>query len=400
MNAVTPTKGSERLTWIDAARGFAIFGIFVVNIGAFSAPYFMYGGAEEVWMAPIDQFTQAFKDVFFQASFYTLFSILFGFGFQIMNERAIDKGINVKLFLFRRLLILIGFGVIHAFLIWSGDILLSYGIVGLFLIAFIFRKNITLLVWAVIMLGSSAAYFSMYLYDFRAYLGYANYQGIRQATQNYTSNQLPVILSQNLHDWLYANGLFTYILLLTTLLPMFLLGMYIARKRWLHEPTAKKRVIWICWGMSLLFFTMLKWGPYLYGNPEWFYFIQDNVGGTASAVFYLFSITLCYQNRIGAKLLKPFSYVGRMSLTNYIMQSLISFILFYGVGFGLYGTITPSVSIGIVVVVFSLQVVFSKLWMAKFRFGPLEWVWRSLTYKKIQPMMRVEARRNRAEGGL
>ncbi|WP_174612757.1 DUF418 domain-containing protein [Virgibacillus ihumii] len=394
MNTVTPTKRSERLTWIDAARGFAIFGIFIVNIGAFSAPYFLYGGAEEAWTAPVDQFIQAFKDVFFQASFYTLFSILFGFGFQIVKERVIDKGINVKLFLFRRLLILIGFGMIHAFLIWSGDILLSYGIVGLFLIAFIHRKNITLIIWSLILLGSSAAYFTMYLFNFREYLGYANFQEIRQAMESYTSNDLLVILSQNLHDWLYSNGVFTYILLLTTLLPMFLIGMFIARKRWLHNPELNRRVLWICWGVSLLFFAALKWGPYLYGNPEWFYFIQDNVGGTASALFYLFSITLMYQSGIGAKLLKPFSHVGRLSLTNYILQSVIQFILFYGVGFGLYGSITPSVSIGVVVIVFSLQVIFSKWWMAKYRFGPLEWAWRSLTYLEKQPMRGRTAERN------
>ncbi|GAA0592913.1 DUF418 domain-containing protein [Virgibacillus siamensis] len=389
MNTVTPTKGSERLTWIDAARGFAIFGIFIVNIGAFSAPYFLYGGAEEAWTSPIDQFIQNFKDVFFQASFYTLFSVLFGFGFQMMKERVIDKGINAKLFLLRRLIILIGFGLIHAFLIWSGDILLSYGIIGLFLIAFIHRKNITLLVWALMLLGSSAAYFTMYLFSFRAYLGYANYQEIRRAMESYTSNDLSVILSQNLHDWLYSNGLFTYFLLLMTLLPMFLFGMLIARKRLLHKPESNKHVLWICWSVSLLFFTALKWGPYLYGNPEWFNFIQDNVGGTASALFYLFSITLLHQSVFGAKLLKPFSHVGRMSLTNYMLQSVIQFILFYGVGFGLYGSVTPGISIAIVVLVFSLQAVLSRWWMAKFRFGPLEWVWRSLTYKKKQPMRKV-----------
>ncbi|WP_077325050.1 DUF418 domain-containing protein [Virgibacillus siamensis] len=399
MNSITPTKGSERLTWIDAARGFAIFGIFIVNIGAFSAPYFLYGGAEEAWSAPVDQFTQAFKDVFFQASFYTLFSILFGFGFQIMMERVIDKGINAKLFLFRRLLILICFGIVHAFLIWSGDILLSYGIIGLFLIAFIHRKDKTLLAYAIVLLGFSVSYFSHYLFQVREFLGYSNFVGINQARENYLSNDLSVIISQNIHDWIYSNGLFTYLLFVTTLLPMFLLGMYIARRRWLHEPAANKRVIWSWWSVSLLFFISLKWGPYLYGNPEWFYFIQDNVGGTASALFYLFSITLLYQSRIGAKLFQPFSYVGRMSLTNYIFQSVISFVLFYGVGFGLYGSITPSVSIGIVIIVFSLQVVLSKFWMVKYRFGPLEWVWRSLTYQKIQPMRRVQIRGSEVEKG-
>lgn len=82
-----PTKEANRLQWVDAARGFAILGIFIVNIGSFSAPYFLYGGEREAWPAAIDQFAFTFIDVLFQASFYTLFSILFGFGFQMMKDR-------------------------------------------------------------------------------------------------------------------------------------------------------------------------------------------------------------------------------------------------------------------------------------------------------------------------
>src|SRR5699024_2612276 len=94
-------------------------------------PYFLYGGEKDVWPLPIDQTTQMLIDMFFQASFYTLFSVLFGFGLQILKERLIVKEIAVMPFLIRRLTILIMFGMIHAFLIWHGDILLSYGIIGL-----------------------------------------------------------------------------------------------------------------------------------------------------------------------------------------------------------------------------------------------------------------------------
>ncbi len=121
-----PIKEASRLQWVDAARGFAIFGIFMVNIGAFSAPYFLYGGAEDTWTQTIDRYTMEIIDIFFQASFYTLFSLLFGFGFQMLKERLVEKNIDVGPFLFRRLFILICFGVIHAFFIWNGDILLHY----------------------------------------------------------------------------------------------------------------------------------------------------------------------------------------------------------------------------------------------------------------------------------
>src|SRR5699024_6800435 len=124
-NKWLPTKEQNRIVWIDIIRGFAIFGIFIVNIGAFSAPYFIYGGAEMVWNSTCERFIQFFIDVFFQGSFYTLFSILFGFSWQLMQDRLAAKEIHDYTFLFRRQLILVGIGMAHAFLIWHGDILLS-----------------------------------------------------------------------------------------------------------------------------------------------------------------------------------------------------------------------------------------------------------------------------------
>lgn len=390
MSDVSPLKNTERLLWIDAARGFAILGIFVVNIGAFSAPYFMYGGEEDAWNSTADQFIQAFIDMFFQASFYTLFSILFGFGLQILKERLVEKDVRVIPFLFRRLLILIGFGMVHAFLIWHGDILLSYGVIGLVFLLFVYRRAKTLVVWGILLLGVNVFFYSGMLYNVRALLGGYDSGKINQVNRNYGSDDLFVILRQNMNDWLYSNSVFSSILLLMTLLPLFLFGMYIARKGWLHKPDLHKQKLWTMWGISLIVFLVLKVGPYLYGNPIWFSYIQDNVGGTASALFYLISIMLFFRFRIGKKVLLPFTYVGRMSLTSYISQSVICFILFYGVGFGLYGSVRPVVAMGIVVIVYSLQVIGCKWWLERYRFGPVEWLWRSLTYKKKQPLKKTD----------
>lgn len=390
MSDVSPLKNTERLLWIDAARGFAILGIFVVNIGAFSAPYFMYGGEEDAWNSTADQFIQAFIDMFFQASFYTLFSILFGFGLQILKERLVEKDVRVIPFLFRRILILIGFGMVHAFLIWHGDILLSYGVIGLVFLLFVYRRAKTLVVWGILLLGVNVFFYSGMLYNVRALLGGYDSGKINQVNRNYGSDDLFVILRQNMNDWLYSNSVFSSILLLMTLLPLFLFGMYIARKGWLHKPDLHKQKLWTMWGISLIVFLVLKVGPYLYGNPIWFSYIQDNVGGTASALFYLISIMLFFRFRIGKKVLLPFTYVGRMSLTSYISQSVICFILFYGVGFGLYGSVRPVVAMGIVVIVYSLQVIGCKWWLERYRFGPVEWLWRSLTYKKKQPLKKTD----------
>lgn len=382
MKNLAPTNEQNRIVWIDIIRGFAILGIFVVNIGAISAPYFMYGGAEQAWTAPFERFIQMIIDVFFQGSFYTLFSILFGFSWQLMKDRLVIKDINFTTFLFRRQVILIGIGFIHAFIIWHGDILLSYGLIGLLLLLFIEVKDRTLLIWAVGLLGGSVAFITIGLYQVRYLLGGANQAAINQAIENYSSNNLFAIWGQNLQDWSYANTGMTFIFLIATLLPLFLFGMYIARKGWLHEPKKHQDLLWRLLQITFFLFIFLKLGPYIFDNPLWLSYVQDNIGGTASAVFYIVLITFITQYARGLKLLQPFKYIGRMALSNYILQSVFCVVLFYG--FGLYDSITPSIAIIIVIVFYALQIIFSKWWLSKYRFGPLEWVWRSLNYGKKQ----------------
>ncbi|MFA1818979.1 DUF418 domain-containing protein [Virgibacillus oceani] len=387
--AASPINEKNRLVWIDAARGFAIFGIFIVNILGFSAPYFLYGGAEDVWTSPIDQFIQAIIDIFFQASFYTLFSFLFGFSIQLMTDRLAEKNIAFYMILLRRLIVLIGFGFIHSFLLWHGDILLSYGIIGLLLLFFLQVRSRTILMWGMVLLSVTVGLFTLLLYQVRDHLDWYSVAAVSQAFENYQESSLLVILSQNYNDWVYANGGIAYLPLAGILLPLFLFGMYAARQRIFHEPKKHLSLLKRLWYISFVLFIAFKLGPYFYGNPTWFSYIQDNIGGTASAIFYLLSITIMAQTELGKKLIKPFIYVGRMALTNYVFQSVISFTLFYGVGFGLYGSVSPTIGVVIVMIVFIFQVFFSKWWFQRFRFGPLEWVWRTLTYLKKQPLRKV-----------
>lgn len=381
-----PTTEQNRINHIDMIRGFAILGIFMVNIGAFSAPYFLHGSGETAWDSPLEQFTLAFIDIFFQGSFYTLFSILFGFSWQLMKDRLQIKGINYSRFLFRRQIVLIVFGLVHAFLIWHGDILLSYGLIGLLLLAFIDAKDRTLLIWATVLLIGSVGLITLLLYPVRHLLNLSNQEAIRTAIDNYSSNSLLSIWQQNLQDWLLSNSGITFIFLIFILLPLFLFGMYVARKRWFHEPDKYQTILSGLLKITFILSVMLKFGPYALGNPLWLTFIQDNFGGTASALFYMTLITLGAQTNIGKKFLQPLQYVGRMALSNYILQSVFCFVLFYGVGVGLYHSVTPSVSVLIVLVVFGLQIILSKWWLLRFRFGPLEWVWRSFNYKKRQAL--------------
>ncbi|CDO02699.1 putative membrane protein [Oceanobacillus picturae] len=384
----SPLKETNRLQWIDEARGFAIFGIFVVNIGAFNAPYFLYGGEETAWTSSIDHTLRLIIDIFFQASFYTLFSLLFGFGMQLMKERLEMKSLSAYPILGRRLGALICFGLVHAFLIWHGDILLTYGLIGLLLLAFLNVRGRTMLSWAFLLMGMTVGLLSISLYQFREYIGQPNLFAAEQALSNYQSGSIIQVWEQNYVDWLYANEGISYLLLIGTLLPLFLVGMFIARQRWLHEPKKHQATLRRLWFISLLMFAGLKAGPYLFGNPAWFSMIQDNIGGAFSALFYIISITFLSQMEGARKLLLPFRYVGRMALSNYITQSLVCFLVFYL--FRLYGAMTPVGLMLMVLVVYSMQAAFSKWWLTHYRFGPLEWLWRSITYKRIQKLRRTE----------
>lgn len=387
-NIATPLEENLRLTWIDAARGFAILGIFMVNTPAFNAPFFLYGGEELYWSEPLDHVVQDFIDIFFQASFYTLFSFLFGFGIQVMSERIQARQLNDRKIIFRRLFILIGFGLLHAFFIWHGDILLTYGLIGMLLLFFLRSKSRTLLIWGFSLLIGSTLLLTTMLFTMRNLIQEPlNRQMINQALTNYGEGSLMDIWRQNYQDWVYANGVGGYLFLTASLLPLFLFGMYTARKKWLHDIKSHKRFLTKMWVVMLILFLLFKAGPYLAGNPYWMSYAQDSIGGAASAVFYLLSITLLYAN--GSRIADSLAHVGRMALTNYLFQSVFSFFLYYSVGFGLYGQIRPIWSVLITLSVFMVQIAASFWWMKRFKYGPFEWVWRSLTYGKKQKIKRT-----------
>lgn len=283
------------------------------------------------------------------------------------------------------MVILLLFGTIHGFLLWHGDILFSYALIGLLSLFFLkIRPKIKMSV-AAFLLGGSVTLITLFYYVMRDYLAFEQTTAIKQSFHHYLSNDLYFILTQNFNDWLYANNPVNFIFLVMILLPLFLIGIVLAEKRWLHEPEQYNSILLRWWGISFLLFIGLKFGPYAFGNPLWFSYVQDNIGGTFSAIFYIFSITLMAQSKLGKKMIEPFAYVGRMALTNYIIQSFLCFFLFYGIGFGLYGSVRPTIMIMIVIIIYFFQVIGSKWWFQYFQFGPLEWIWRSLTYGKIQP---------------
>ncbi|MFC4403215.1 DUF418 domain-containing protein [Gracilibacillus xinjiangensis] len=377
--SIAPLQEKQRLIWIDAARGFAVFGIFIVNLPTFNGPYFLYGNGMNYWGEGEPGIWQAIIDIFFQASFYSLFSFLFGFGMQIIFENLRNKGISPRKTMARRQVLLLVVGIVHAFIIWYGDILISYSIVGFLLLLFMYRKNITLVVWSICLLFIPALLLTGLLYLARDYMTLVNAAAIEASYQSFGAGSWNDIFRQNLTNWLYSNDIFNLLFTVANLLPIFLIGVIFARKKWLHDLQAHHHTLRTIWVLSFVLFIVFKAGPYLMGNPLWLSIMQDTLGGTSSAIFYVVSISLIYKKI--PSILDKFAYVGKMALSNYLFQSVIGVLLFYSIGFGLYGDLNPFQTILVAFIVFPVQIVLSYLWLKKFKRGPLEWVWRSLTYR-------------------
>ncbi|MFC0015326.1 MULTISPECIES: DUF418 domain-containing protein [Allobacillus] len=382
----TPTK--NRIIAVDAIRGFSLFGILIVNILSFHSPHFMYGGKQSFYetMATNGEIVDSnliltVIDLFFQASFYPLFSLLFGIGLWIMYEKR--DSLEANRILIKRMFILMGIGLLHGIFIWYGDILFSYSIVGLIAIRFLQVSIKKLLIWAISLLAVPTILFTLAAYSVREQMLVVYEREINKATEAYRGTYSE-IFQQNLSDWLLMVDPIQLLLTVMTILPMFLFGIIIGRTRLFEDVNKYKQMIWRIIGISFVIAVVFKAGPYLFENKTWLNFMQDSIGGSAAAIFYFYALLMLLSSLQKTSILvKLFSSVGRLSLSNYLLQSIIGFWLFYGVGMNLYGTQSLSSLLLIVVVIYLFQLVVSYFYLKRFRIGPFEWIYRSLTYGKM-----------------
>jgi uncharacterized protein len=170
---------------------------------------------------------------------------------------------------------------------------------------------------------------------------------------------------------------------------MFLLGAYFAKKRWfadVEKHLAKLKKIWIITFVIGFSFKLL---PYLTANNIFTQYMQDTFGGSATAIFYATSMAIFSQKTFWRKIFAPLVVVGRMSLSNYLFQSVLCTLLFYNYGLGLYGSVRPFYGLLLTIVIYCLQMILSKLWLKRYRMGPMEWIWRTLTYGQKQQLRRT-----------
>lgn len=383
--SIKPTGVNERIISIDVMRGFALLGIFVVNMLFFHSPY-IYINPYTWFQNPSDYETFKMIDIFVQGSVYPLFSMLFGYGLAMQFLKSTANGGPFAKFAVRRLTILLIIGCIHAFLIWAGDILITYALAGFVLILMIRLKPIWLLLISIFLflIPNGLLYGLVYLGSLlepNAMTIYTGIQEIEASIVAYGQGSWGDIFSQRLADWLYmsGNGLIV-ISMLFTIVPFLLLGAAAAKWK-LIERARELKVYWMITVLVMLIVgTVIKWLPYLLEANLFTMGIQDTFGGPLQAIAYAGIIALVCSIPFAAKILSPISKVGRMSMTTYLMQSIIATTIFYAYGFGLYGKIDLSTGTWMAIGIYAFQVVFAEIWFTKFKQGPVELLWRKLTY--------------------
>ena len=367
---------------VDALRGWSLFGILLANLLIFQYGIF---GKEEISffnLSSVDYGGYVALKVLVENSFMPIFTFLFGYSLILMRDRLRERERRVKWHLFRRFLVLIGLGVLHSTFLWEGDILFLYGMMGMLLLFFVNRKRKTILVWCVILfsivtfvsyLGGgeevplmSEAKMTAYMNDMVNIYSSGNYQEIK----NHRLNVDPMELSVGEE---IAMVFFVPFLLL----PMMLLGMYAGHVRWLDSSKMKR-----FWYVSVLFIPLgllLKVSFYLSkeisGVPD-----MSLIGGSVLAVGYIGLFGYIYSRVQGSRWMRGFESLGKLSLSNYILQTIICTTIFYGYGIGLFGKRGVVFSILFGIILFIFQVIGSTFYLKRFKQGPLEKVMRLIVY--------------------
>ncbi len=409
-----PVASGERIGVVDILRGVALFGIIAANMRGFSAPEQVYFNIGRMFSGKADTIVQGLVDLFIQGKFVTLFSFLFGLGFAIQMSRAEARGKSVK-FYPRRLAVLLLIGCVHAWLIWWGDILIGYALTGFVLFCFRKASQRTVAIWVL----------ALSFVPFFGFAGFLTYRTLLpekspsveqkakqeknkseekakfdaellRSVQTGRSGNYIEITKDNFQGWRGNRGLPFLVFLFV--LPRFLAGLWVWRTGVVTDverfAPELKRILWsalllgvACDALNL---TLKHFAPKTDG-PDWWGFgdlFTRNLSLFAVSCFYACAIALLVRNSDFRKWLEPFGNVGRMALTNYLMQSLVCTWLFRLTG--LYGKVGPAWDLLPTFIVYGLQVPLSGWWLQRYQFGPVEWVWRALTYGYKPPMRRVE----------
>ena len=382
----------KRYVILDALRGFAILGIILANFPEFS----LWTFSDPAGWTGLDRVTRAVQTFLVDGKFYTLFSLLFGVGFSIQLANAEGK---LRIF-YRRMSVLLVIGLLHLLFLWSGDILMLYaacgmllplfrnlptrsilGVAGAFLLLPVLSDAIlgTTLAdpleaeqWRICGLyGITEANFGTWLSDAHSYREFLHFlhQGAVERMWEFVIG----------HRYFKVLGL-------------FMIGFAVGRERIYADVAAHqtlfRRILLAGFAVGLPLSVLYTWSS-MSGMPWGRVFHSITYLSVYPMGFaYAAGFCLLFDRRPDASGWRLFSNLGRMACTNYLSQSVFGILLFYGIGLGLGNRVDLLATEAIALGVYAIQVVFSTLWMRSFFFGPVEWLWRILTYGRRLPLRR------------
>ena len=400
---VTPVAATERLETLDVLRGFALLGILAMNIRAMAAPFGTY-----MYPFGLFEFTGTnraayiFTATVFDLKMMGLFSMLFGVSVLLFAAKPTESGRPPRALWFRRMFWLLVIGLLHAYLIWDGDILVPYALCGFILLWWVRRLSATalmataagfLLVGALLTIGQGMAWETMSDADRAQMMAMLNpsVEQTRKELDVMLGNYVGIVRHRAPTAFMFQTFVFA-VFFFWRCSGMMLLGMGLYKAGFLdgrRTAATYTLVAALCLpvGLALAWYGTVELERVAFGLPQrtvadlWNY-----TGAILASVGYAALLILVVKRGVLGALRRTLAAVGQMALTNYLLQSVITAILFLGWGFGFAGRLDYAGQLGVVASIWAFQLVFSRWWLARYRFGPAEWLWRSLTYWRWQPI--------------
>jgi uncharacterized protein len=364
--SAAPTAPRQRIDAIDALRGLALLGVLTINLETIFRVSIFQQFLPGPPLHGLDHAIHQFLQVFVELKALAVFSLLFGLGLAIQHERLARHPRRLIL-LVRRLLALLGFGLIHLYLIWNGDILTEYAVAGLLVLPFLWLPTWSVGLAAVACLAFYLA--SPFLPPLVAWPSQAWFaEQVQMANRIYSSGGYREILAFRIAEMPGFDVLDTYIFPRTV--GLFLVGMLAWR---LSIVQAAERYGQRMWWLSLFSITAGA-RLTLEARPPF-----EQFGTIVLALSYCL-LVLGLASGPAHRWLAWAEPIGRMAFTNYIIQSVILGFIFYGYGLGLFGKLTLTEGLAIAIVLYAAQVLFSRWWLERYAYGPIEWLWRALMY--------------------
>ncbi|PTI30769.1 DUF418 domain-containing protein [Mammaliicoccus vitulinus] len=372
----------QRIFSIDALRGFSLLGILMMNILTFAYPYQIINPFE--FFQHQDGALFKISSLFIVASFYPIFAFLFGYGLSMMYHNSIERGLDYYPMIIRRLSFLLLLGVIHGIFIFYGDILATYALLGFIAIIFVKLKPQYSLVALSIGFSILILLYILPLVLLQDVTQVENFVGIQElervnnilASADYLS-----IVGFNLK---YFGLNISSIIFVGpfSILPIMLFGIYAQQTNWLNKIRNHKNLYTVIGLVIFVLGLAIKMIQIILEGSMSSQLISQMVGGPIVALSYIIFFVLLCESATARKILNPLQYIGKLSLTTYISQSVICIIIFYGIGFNYYGKLPVFTIYTMSIVIYAVQLLLSYLYLKRFKQGPLEKLWRKVTYLK------------------